>query len=82
MLGFVVLGLIAYIVYLHAKIIRTGLSQAEKPTFVMEAPTLPKALQAVADRVEAWKAEGRLSLEEHEKLSHLIREDASKTKQT
>jgi hypothetical protein len=77
MLGFFTLFLIAYIVYLHAKLIRRGLPQAEKPEFVYEKPELPKALQSVADRLEAWRQDGRLSAEEHEKLMHFVWEDAA-----
>lgn len=78
MLGFLVLGLIAYIVYLHAKMVRTGLDKAAHPEFVFEKPQLPKALQTVADRLDIWKDEGRLTAEQHENLMYMVREDASK----
>lgn len=78
MLGFLVLFLIAYIVYLHAKIVRTGLDKAERPEFVFEKPQLPKALQTVADRLDKWKEEGRLTAEQHENLMYMLREDAAK----
>jgi hypothetical protein len=77
MLGFAVLFLSAYIVYLHARIVRKGLTQAENPVFVYEKPELSRALQHVADRVDRWREEGRLSREEHEKLTFLIQEDGA-----
>ena len=76
--GFFVLFLIAYIIYLHARLVRKGLTAAENPVFVYEKPALPKALQGTADRLDLWKEEGRLSREEHEKLMSLVREDAAK----
>jgi hypothetical protein len=78
LLGFLVLFLIGYIVYLHGKMVRAGLGQAEKPLFVFEKPQLPKALQTVADRLDKWKEEGRLTAEQHENLMYLLREDAAK----
>jgi hypothetical protein len=41
----------------------------------MEQPALSKPLQAVADRIERWREEGRISREEHETLTALVRED-------
>lgn len=78
MLSFLVLLLVAYIVYLHAKMVRTGLRSAESPVFVLEEPQLPGKLQAMADRIAAWKDEGRITIEEREKLLHLLREDAAR----
>lgn len=77
MLGFLVLFLIAYIIYLHAKFVRKGLTAAEHPVFVYEKPQLPKPLQMTADRLDLWRQDGRLSREEHEKLMSFVREDAS-----
>jgi hypothetical protein len=77
MLGFVVVLLVAYIVYLHAKFVRKGLTQAETLTFVYEKPALSKPLQAVADRLDKWKEEGRVSREDHERLMALVREDSA-----
>jgi hypothetical protein len=77
-LSFFVLFLIAYIVYLHAKIVRTGLTKAENPVFVFEKPELPKKLQAVQDRLDQWRLQGLLTLEEYEKMAHLVKEDAAR----
>ncbi len=76
--GLFVLFLIAYIVYLHARIIRTGMRQAENPVFVYEEPVLSRPLQAVSDRLDRWRGEGRLSREEHEKLKFLVAEDGAR----
>ena len=76
--GLLVLILIAYVVYLHGKLVRTGLTQAENPVFVMEQPALSRPLQATADRIELWRREGRISREEYELLTALVREDGAR----
>ena len=78
MLGFLVLFLVAYIIYLHARIVQKGLPQAEHPTFVYEKPALSRPLQAVSDRLDLWREEGRLSREEHENLMSLVQEDGAR----
>jgi glycyl-tRNA synthetase beta chain len=77
-LSFLVCLLVAYIIYLHAKFVRRGLPAAENPVFVMEKPELPRKLQAVSDRIDQWKEEGRIDRAEHEKLAQLVREDAER----
>jgi hypothetical protein len=62
--------------YMLAKTFRRTLGTAANPAFVMEKPPLPKGLSETVVQIERWKAQGRVSREEYERLMHLCREDA------
>ena len=62
--------------FILARVFRKTLGSVDRPSFVLEQPPLPKDLAAVVLRLEKWKAEGRLSREDHERLMQLCREDA------
>lgn len=61
-----------------AKTFRRTLGTAAHPAFVMEKPSLPKGIAETVVQIDRWRAEGRLSREDYEKLMHLCREDAEK----
>lgn len=71
--GLLAAGLFLWVL---ARLFRPALSAADAPVFVLERPALPRDLAPVATRVERWRAEGRLSREDCERLMALVREDA------
>jgi hypothetical protein len=74
----IVFLLIAAVLFLLlARVFRRTLASLDKPTFVMEKPPMPKDLAAAMARIDKWRAEGRISREDHERLTQLCREDAS-----
>lgn len=66
------------LVLLLARLFSAASRQADRPTFVIEKPSLPKKLAPVAEALDRWRAEGRLTREEHERGTSLLREDAAK----
>jgi hypothetical protein len=73
--GFV--GGVVLVVFL-ARLFGTASRDADRPTFVVDSVPLPRRLAPVAAALDRWKEEGRLSREEHERLSALMWEDAAK----
>lgn len=65
------------LIVLLARLFGRAAGAADRPAFVMEKPPLPGKLSSVADVVDRWREEGRLTREEHEHLSALLREDAA-----
>ncbi len=63
---------------LLARLFSAASGEADRPTYVMEKPSLPKHLAPVAEALDRWRAEGRLTREEHERGTALLREDAAK----
>lgn len=61
-----------------ARLFGAASSEADRPTFVNEKPPLPRKLAPVAEAIDRWREEGRLSREDHERISALVREDAAK----
>lgn len=57
---------------------RRTLKKAEHPTWVLEKPPLPKDLASLVIRLDKWRSEGRLTLEDYERLMYLCQEDAAK----
>jgi hypothetical protein len=56
---------------------RRALKSMENPQFVLEKPPLPKDLAAAVIRIDKWKAEGRITQEDYERLMYLCEEDAA-----
>jgi hypothetical protein len=70
-------GGILFVLFL-ARLFSSASRQADRPTFVIEKPSLPKKLAPVAEALDRWRAEGRLTREEYERGTALLREDATK----
>jgi len=66
------------LVVLLARMFSAASRDADHPTFVIEKPALPKKWAPVAEALDRWREEGRLTREEHEHLTSLLREDAGK----
>ncbi len=67
-----------FLVVLLARLFGAAAREADRPTFVIEKPPLPRALAPVAEALDRWRAEGRLTREEYEHGTALLREDAAK----
>lgn len=70
-------GCVLFIIFL-ARLFGTASREADSPRFVMEKPPLPRKLVPVAEALDRWRAEGRLTREEYERGTALVREDALK----
>jgi uncharacterized iron-regulated membrane protein len=75
MMVWVLLGIVIFFGLLAA-LFRKTLKTAESPQPVLEDPPWPRDLAAVVRRLDRWRAEGRLSRADHERLMDLCREDA------
>jgi hypothetical protein len=71
------LGVVLFV--LLARLFSGAFRAADHPTFVTEKPAWPRKLAPVAEALDRWKEEGRLTREEHERMMGLVREDSSPT---
>lgn len=67
-----------FLVLLLARLFSAASREADRPRFVIEKPPLPRKLAPVAEALDRWRAEGRLTREEYEHGTALLREDAAK----
>ncbi|MBL8023692.1 MAG: hypothetical protein JNK54_05350 [Elusimicrobia bacterium] len=71
----VALGLL-FFVFL-ARLFSGAFRAADHPTFVMEKPAWPRKLAPVAEALDRWREEGRLTREEHERMMSFLREESA-----
>ena len=67
-----------FLIFFLARVFSGASREADHPTYVNEKPALPKKLVPVAEALDRWRAEGRLTREEYERGTALLREDAAK----
>jgi hypothetical protein len=67
-----------FLIVLLARLFGAASREADRPTFVIEKPPLPRKLAPVAEALDRWREEGRLTREEYEHGTALLREDAAK----